>query len=234
MFLQGLYRSSITFPQGKKMKNPLRWILVLVLASALAYTDSASPPLLPSPALTPGDVLTTDAKVVCTPGYTKTVRDVPQSVKNQVYRAYGITSHKPGEYEIDHLVSLELGGSNSIRNLWPQSYVTEPQNAHVKDTLENVLHELVCSGKLSLKEAQKAIATNWIQAYEQYVGPLRSGASSREGETEGSCPSSAPVKVSRSGIYHLPGDPSYKQTKAKHCFATGEAAEAAGYRASKH
>lgn len=85
------------------------------------------------------------------------------------------------KYEIDHLVSLELGGSNSIRNLWPQSYVTEPQNAHVKDTLENALHELVCSGKLSLEEAQKAIATNWIQAYGQYVGPLPSGASSHEG-----------------------------------------------------
>jgi methylphosphotriester-DNA--protein-cysteine methyltransferase len=42
-----------------------------------------------------------------------------------------------------------------------------------------------------------------------------------------------PVKVSRSGIYHLPGDPFYNQTKAKHCFATGRAAEAAGYRASK-
>jgi hypothetical protein len=216
------------------MKKPLRWILVLVLASVGAYTDSASPPLLPSSTLTPGDILTTDAKVVCTPGYTKTVRDVPQSVKTLVYRAYGITSHKPGEYEIDHLVSLELGGSNSIRNLWPQSYVTEPLNAHVKDKLENVLHELVCSGKLSLEGAQQAIATNWIQAYEQYVGPLPSGASSREGKAEGSCPSSAPVKVSRAGIYHLPGDPSYKQTKARHCFATGEAAEAAGYRASKH
>jgi hypothetical protein len=70
-----------------------------------------------------------------------------------------IEAHKPGEYEIDHLVSLELGGSSSIRNLWPQSYVTEPQNAHVKDKLENVLHEPACSGKLSLEEAQKAIAT---------------------------------------------------------------------------
>ena len=97
-----------------------------------------------------------------------------------------------------------------------------------------MLHELVCSGKLPLKEAQKAIATNWIQAYGQYIGPLRSGVSSHEGNAEGSCPSSAPVKVSRSGVYHLPGDPSYNQTKAKHCFATGEAAEAAGYRASKH
>ena len=140
------------------MKRPLRWILALVLASVGAYTDSASPPLLLSPTLTPGDILTTDAKVICMPGYTKTVRDVPQGVKNLIYRAYGITSHKPGEYEIDHLVSLELGSSNSIRNLWLQSYVTEPPNAHVKDRLENKLHELVCSGKLSLKEAQKAIA----------------------------------------------------------------------------
>src|SRR2546421_11715899 len=127
------------------MKKPLRWLLVLVLVSVGAYADSASPPLLPSPALTQGGILTTKAKVVCTPGYTKTVRDVPQRVKNQVYRAYGITSHKPGEYEIDHLVSLELGGCNSIRNLWPQSYVTKPLNAHVKDKLENVLPELVCS-----------------------------------------------------------------------------------------
>jgi hypothetical protein len=96
-----------------------------------------------------------------------------------------------------------------------------------------MLHELVCSGKLSLEEAQKAIATNWIQAYEQYVGPLPGVASSREGKAEGSCPPSAPVKVSRSGVYHLPGDPFYNQTKAKHCFTTGGAAEAAGYRASK-
>jgi hypothetical protein len=59
------------------MKKPLRWILVLILVSAGAYPDPVSPPLLPSPTLTPGDILTTDAKVVCTPGYTKTVRDVP-------------------------------------------------------------------------------------------------------------------------------------------------------------
>jgi len=194
------------------------WLLLaaaLLLVSLYSAADTTSPPLVPDPQLTPGDILTTDVKVVCMPGYTKTVRDVPQSMKTLVYRAYGITSHKPGEYEIDHLVSLELGGSNSIRNLWPQSYVTEPLNAHVKDKLENVLHELVCSGKLSLEETQKAIATNWIHAHEQYVGPLPGGASSREGKAKGSCPSSAPVKVSRSGVYHLPGDPSYNQTKAK-------------------
>jgi len=127
---------------------------------------------LPDPRLTPGDVLTTDLRRICTPGYTKTVRNVPQALKEEVYREYGISQRKPGEYEVDHLISLELGGSNSIRNLWPQSYLTKPLNAHVKDTLENTLHDLACSGKISIQEAQRAIAENWIEAYQKYVGPL--------------------------------------------------------------
>jgi hypothetical protein len=204
------------------------------MISTKLYADSLSPPLRPSRELTPGDVLTSDATAVCTPGYAKTVRAVPQSVKKQVYRAYGIASHKPGEYEIDHLVSLELGGSNSIRNLWPQSYITQPLNAHVKDKLENTLHELICSGKLSLEKAQKAITTDWVEAYVQYVGPLPSETALLEGKPAGSCPASAPVNVSRSGIYHLPGEAVYAKTRALHCFATREAAEDAGYRAPKH
>jgi hypothetical protein len=68
------------------------------------------------------------------------------------------------------LISLELGGSNDIGNLWPQSYRTEPWNAHVKDKLEDRLHMLVCAGKLSLPDAQKAIAGDWISAGKRWVG----------------------------------------------------------------
>jgi hypothetical protein len=46
------------------------------------------------------------------------MRDVPAETKRQVYREYGITSHGPGDYEIDHLISLELGGSNSINTFY--------------------------------------------------------------------------------------------------------------------
>jgi len=77
----------------------------------------------------------------------KKVRAVPQGIKQEVYREYGITSHGRGDYEIDHLIPLELGGSNSIKNLWPESYRTLAWSARVKDRLENKLHELVCSGK---------------------------------------------------------------------------------------
>ncbi len=126
----------------------------------------------PDPNMTPGDVLTTNLKTICTPGYTQTVRDVPSALKRQVYSQYGIRTRKPGEYEIDHLISLELGGSNSVRNLWPESYLTKPLNAHVKDDLENKLHELICTGKIPVAIAQQTIASDWIAAYVQYTGPL--------------------------------------------------------------
>ncbi len=126
----------------------------------------------PDPTMTPGDVLTTNLSRICQSGYTQTVRNVPESLKAQVYRAYGITHHAPGEFEVDHLISLELGGSNSIRNLWPESFVTKPLNAHVKDELENKLHDLICSHQLSVAQAQQEIAQDWQAAYQKYVRPL--------------------------------------------------------------
>ena len=87
------------------------------------------------------------------------------AVKAEVYREYGITHHTYGQYEVDHLVPLELDGSNSIRNLWP-----EPVLHNKKDVLENRLHHLVCYGQLSLAAAQHAIVTDWRKAYTRYVG----------------------------------------------------------------
>jgi hypothetical protein len=82
----------------------------------------------------------------------------------------GITEHQPGEYEVDHLIPLWIGGSNSIKNLWPESYRTL-WNARVKDRLEDRLHALAISGRLDLKTAQREIATDWIAAYKKYIGP---------------------------------------------------------------
>src|SRR5579875_1962927 len=125
---------------------------------------------LPNPQLTPGDTLPVTVQDICVPGYARKVRNVPIEVKRQVYQEYGIYHHRPGEYEVDHLISLELGGSNSIKNLWPQSYKTQPWNAHVKDKLENALHADVCSNKVDLKTAQQEIASDWIGAYKREFG----------------------------------------------------------------
>ena len=48
-------------------------------------------------------------------------------------RLYGRT------IEIDHIVSLELGGSNDIANLYPDPG-SGRANYHVKNRLENSLH----------------------------------------------------------------------------------------------
>lgn len=122
----------------------------------------------PDPHLTPGVTVRVTVAKVCTPGYSKTVRNVPDAVKRRVYQTYGITTHKPGDYEVDHLISLELGGANEIGNLWPQSY-RGPRNAHQKDALENRLHWLVCHGQLSLQEAQRAIVSDWVAAYQTFI-----------------------------------------------------------------
>ena len=84
-----------------------------------------------------------------------------------MFKEYGV-NRRSGKFEIDHLISLELGGANDIHNLWPQSYTTMPMNAHVKDALEDRLHVLVCTGKVPLVQAQHDIATDWIAANAKY------------------------------------------------------------------
>jgi hypothetical protein len=128
-------------------------------------------PFVPDPARTPGDILEVTAADICVPGYSRRIRNVPSEVKRQVYASYGIRTHKPGEYEIDHLINLSIGGSNSVRNLWPQSFRTSPWNARVKDELEVELHRRVCAGTMDLARAQRIIAQNWVMGYRTYVNP---------------------------------------------------------------
>jgi hypothetical protein len=78
-------------------------------------------------------------------------------------RAYGST------LEIDHVVSLELGGSNDPANLFPERANAHP-GYHVKDKLENAAHAWVCQGRIDLRVAQRKIATNWEAFYKLVFG----------------------------------------------------------------
>jgi hypothetical protein len=123
---------------------------------------------MPRRGLTPGVALPVGSARICRSGYASRVRHVPDSLKQAVYDRYGVT-WVPDAHEIDHLISLELGGSNAIRNLWPEPYAGR-WGARTKDVLENRLHDLVCAGELSLASAQRQEATNWVAAYRRYVG----------------------------------------------------------------
>lgn len=141
--------------------------------------------------LTPGLALAVGRARVCTPGYASATRDVSDAEKAAVYNRYGVV-WVPYKHEVDHLISLELGGSNGIQNLWPEPYAGR-WGARTKDVLENRLHDLVCDGKLTLRSAQRQESGNWIAAYRKYVGSPPSGSGSATSSSGGFYASSYPT-----------------------------------------
>jgi hypothetical protein len=144
---------------------------------------------------------------VCVSGYASSVRDVSESEKESVYARYGIP-RVPYQHEVDHLVSLELGGSNAITNLWPEPYAGR-WGARTKDVLENRLHDLVCAGTVQLAYAQRIEAHNWVAAYRRYVGtpPAGSGSSgSGSGGTSGGGASGSGCEAGYSPCLPVVGD----------------------------
>jgi hypothetical protein len=133
---------------------------------------------LPDRACTPGSVdpgvrQANVGATICRRGWTATVRP-PEAqteyAKYQVaYPAYRVPLGTPAE--LDHLVPLELGGSNDITNLWPE----KGEVPNLKDGVERVLRTAVCDGKVSLAAAQAAIARDWLTA----LGALHVQASHR-------------------------------------------------------
>jgi hypothetical protein len=108
---------------------------------------------------TPGVVVTTDLAVVCGTA-TKERRHVTEGLRRAVLEEYGIATAAASAFEVDHLIPLELGGSNALGNLWPEAAVPPP-GFHQKDLVENFLHRLVCSRAMSLEDAQREIAMDW-------------------------------------------------------------------------
>lgn len=130
----------------------------------------AEGPLEPRPTLTPGAVRTVNATEVCgaTVEEDRHVLVIPAAVREEVFREYGMSAAKPQNFEVDFLITPELGGSNDIKNLWPEPYRAPVWNAHVKDQLEDFLRDKVCKGEMELSTAQRDIAADWIVAYKKY------------------------------------------------------------------
>lgn len=120
---------------------------------------------MPDPACTPGMIFpNVTREEICASGYSKKMRNVSQGLKDRIYAAYGIASHVTGEYQVDHHISLELGGSNEFGNLWPEAAEPKP-GFHEKDEVENFLHTKLCEGEISVKDAQILISWRWKDVY---------------------------------------------------------------------
>ena len=135
--------------------SPVRQSIVLVREGAIPRRD-----------LTPGATRFINREQACT--LADNVPDIPEALKRQVLKEYGINEAAANRYEIDFLITPALGGSDNVRNLWPEPYFHTSWNAYVKDALEDHFHAMVCSGKMDLRTAQREIAQNWVAAYQKY------------------------------------------------------------------
>ncbi len=142
--------------------------VLAVIAIRFGTTVNAEGPR-PKARLTPGETRPIRLDEICRNSQAEVVAvNIPEETRRQVFSEYGING-QPDSFEVDYLITPDLGGAASIRNLWPQPYSAR-WNAHVKDQLEQRLHQLVCERKVDLATAQHDIAVDWIGAYKKYVG----------------------------------------------------------------
>jgi hypothetical protein len=152
--------------------STLLLVTFVVLAIVVDQAHAEVAPSVPINALR-----TTALWDICTTK-TSTIRAVSETTKQLAYLRDGTpfgnhTGRCSGfrGCEVDHIVSLELGGSNDLSNLKIQPY-TGSCNAVDKDKLENRLHRMVCNGQLTVDYAQDLIYTNWIAGYKLYINNL--------------------------------------------------------------
>jgi hypothetical protein len=165
--------------------------------------------MLPDPSCTPGSVdpAVTQANIgstICRSGYTGTVRPPESqteqfkfSVAEPAYRRSGVSG------ELDHLVPLELGGSNDATNLWVESGPLP----NPKDAVENALNREVCDGRMSLRHAQVLIARNWLHA------------AAVAGQSAGSAPAAQPPPAQPPPA---PAGGCHPTTSTGNCYEPGE------------
>lgn len=178
-------------PRPVPPRAPLSWTAMVAVAATLVgvlvlggvwwFTRVAILPFKPDARLTPGAALALSQAEVCAIAESPERLPVSISVAGQVFDRYGIAP-TPRRYEIDFLITPDLGGSDDLTNLWPQPYATGVWNSGVKDALEDRLRRLVCAGRLDLATAQREIAADWIAAYRKYFRtelPLAEHASFR-------------------------------------------------------
>jgi hypothetical protein len=143
-----------------------RTVKALVAAGILALIPAVSFAQKQNPWWTPGHKTGATQDQVCAADFTASIKPVPGSARSNALHQYGKRDDYTGT--LDLLIPASLGGSNDPQNLWPQPDNKEYGPAW-KDQLEEKLHEMVCAGKLPLKDAQDTIRKDWVKAYDQYI-----------------------------------------------------------------
>jgi len=177
--LLGLSPAPPANESAEAMDARLAAAVVTRVGPSYLYPEAATPGLV-NPAVTQANIRQT----ICTRGWAATIRP-PVTYTNTLKREQlaGTKDRNPTHFEEDHFISLELGGHpRDPRNLWPERWGTPdhpltvqgPFPSHLvgaknKDAVENALHREVCAGRMTLREAQWEIATDWFRYFRERV-----------------------------------------------------------------
>ena len=138
----------------------MNWVIALISLFVLAADLRAQQSLLPNPKLTPGRIARAD----------KDRLGVTVAMEQKVFARYRLPWSRREAFKIDHLIPLELGGADTIDNLWPQSLRARPYGPDRKELLTEVLLQRIAKGQLTLAQAQEQIAYDWIDAFIDHLG----------------------------------------------------------------
>lgn len=134
--------------------------MVVALGAFLAANANGQESLLPNPKLTPGRVAQSD----------KERGGVTIAMEQKVFARYRLPWTRRPQFKIDHLIPRELGGADTLDNLWPQSIRVKPYGADRKELLTEVLLARIAKGQITLAQAQEQIRNDWIDAFIDHVG----------------------------------------------------------------
>jgi hypothetical protein len=136
------------------------FLALAAIACCMAPDGRAQESLLPNPKRTPGRAARSD----------KERSGVTLKMEQKVFARYHLPWSRRAEFKIDHLIPTELGGADTVDNLWPQSVRARPYGADRKQLLVEVLLEKVRAGKMTLAQAQEQISRDWIDAFIDHLG----------------------------------------------------------------
>ena len=138
----------------------MNWLIAFSLLFVLAADVRAQEALLPNPNLTPGRVAQSE----------KDRGGVTTEMEQKVFARYRLPWSSRPAFKIDHLIPLELGGADTIDNLWPQSLRARPYGWERKELLTEVLLQRIARRQITLEQAQEQISRDWIDAFIDHVG----------------------------------------------------------------
>jgi hypothetical protein len=131
-----------------------------LIAFCFVAPARAGDDMLPDRKLTPGAIARRD----------KDRNGVTEEMERKVFDRYHIAWRRRPEFKVDHLIPVELGGADTVENLWPQSLFTRPYNAQRKELLTQRLLARIAAGQMTLAQAQKEISEDWIACFVDHLG----------------------------------------------------------------